>query len=149
MVVYKRNAFSLVKSIVYAIGAGAAVAVIAYIICTALSLNEQTAMIIAIVLGVLVLVGMVLSAVFSENISFEIEPDGKMRYFQKGKLKKEYYLPECSVGYKQVSGRNTATNIEFQIVLPNSEVEKIDVSPLGSTKFFKMYEQMAEFTQEN
>lgn len=142
LVVYKRNVFGLVKSLLYAVGGGLGVGVIAWVICSVLSLSEQTSFIIAIVLGVLVLVGMVLSAIFSENIAFEIYPDGKMRYLQKGKLKKEYNIAECQFGYKQVSGRNTATNITLDIGLPDGEVEHIDVSPLGTMKFFKMYEHL-------
>jgi len=87
-------------------------------------------------------------AVFSENIRFELEPDGTFRYFQKGKLRNSFRLEDCLVGYSRKS-EGTSHDILLQVVcLENGQEETIDCSPIGLRRFEKMFQEIKGHTKE-
>lgn len=146
MTVYKRNAFGLIKSLGLAVGGAVAVGIIAWVICSFISIAETTALFISVGIAVLILIFMVYSAIFSENIAFELYPDGRFRYIKNGKLQNEYNLTQCQVGYKTRTGRNVNTDLKLQIVPPTGESHFIDASPLGSWKFHDMFAAMEKLS---
>ena len=103
-----------------------------------------------ILFGVSVLVFAVLLyvAVFSENIRFELDEDGTLRYFQKGRLKKTYKLEEYLLGYYSKSDRLT-TDITLRILHAESgEEESLDCSPLGERNFHNLFTSIKAHTKE-
>ena len=81
----------MLKGLVLAVAA----AVAAYVIASIFIANA------ALVLGIalLVLLVLVYSAVFSENIRFELE-GGELRYYRGRRLKQRFALADCAIRYQ-------------------------------------------------
>ena len=87
-------------------------------------------------------------AIFSENIHFELDDEGTLRYYKRGKLKNTYNLESCLVGYHSKSD-GTSTDISLHIHdMRNSLEEIIDCSPIGERQFQDMYAKLKGFTKE-
>lgn len=86
-------------------------------------------------------------ALFNENIRFELDRDGRLRYFQNKKLKGEYDIPNCLVGYKRKS-KDGDHDITLEIVALDESSEKtyIDCSPLGYSRFYKLWGELDEMS---
>ena len=83
------------------------------------------------------------SAIFGDNIRFEIEPNlSEMRYIKKGKLKKVYNLEKCAVGYSIRKRGMSVEYIRLKIQDEDGAEEIIDCEPLGETQFMAMVELM-------
>lgn len=144
MQVYKRKLPNLLFSLVLAVCGAVAATVIAWFVLSFFpAVGGAVALFVPLGLGLLVLVGMVYSALFSENIRFELEADGAFRYFKRGTLQQSYQLAQCTVGYTQKSGRNMTTDLELKIVDETGHQHRIDGTPLGHAQFHYMFEAMA------
>ena len=140
MQVYKRSLWVMFKGLLMA----PCSAVLVFCILNMFVENEY------ILYGVPVLIFLVLlnMALFSENIRFEVDPDGTMRYYQKGKLKNTYKMEECLVGFHSKSD-STSADITLHILhVESGEEEDIDCSPIGPRRFADMYENLKALTKE-
>ena len=140
MQVYRRSLWIMLKGIIMAPCA----AVVAYFILN-IFINNTMA-----VLGIpaLIFIALIYMAIISENIRFELEPNGTMRYFKKGKLRKIYNLEEYLIGYRSQSD-GAGSDITLHIVHAESGTEEhIDCSPIGSRKFSNMYTQIKSYSKE-
>ena len=134
MKVYKRSLWVMVKGLLMAPCAAA-------IACFFLSMFVENALVL---MGVpaLIFLALIYMAIFSENIRFELEDNGTLRYFQKGKLKKTYKLEEYLFGYHKKSDSMTS-DITMNIMHVESGAEEsVDCSPLGASRFASMYEEI-------
>ena len=140
MLIYKRSLWIMFKGLLMAPCA----AVVAFFVLNIFVNNSL------VLLGVpfLIFLTLIYLAVFSENIRFELDSDGTLRYFQKGKLKGSYRLEEYMVGYHSKSD-GTSTDITLHILnASNGEEERIDCSPIGKRKFSDMYAKLKLHTKE-
>jgi hypothetical protein len=82
-------------------------------------------------------------AIFSENIYFELEEDGILRYYKGKVLQKTFDIKQCHVGYFRKSDRSfpPSHDIRLKIFDPSQGEEEIniDCSPLGVNSFDEMY----------
>ena len=140
MQVYKRSIFGMLKGIIFAP-------------CTAALIYFGLNFFMddpKIIYGVpsLIFIALIYMAIFSENIRFELDSDGTMRYFKKGKLKHTYILEKCRVSYHSKSD-GTGRDITLHIVHIESGLDdSIDCSPLGSRKFNDMYARLKACIKE-
>jgi hypothetical protein len=98
----------------------------------------------------LVFVILIYSALFGENIRFEVD-GGELRYYKRGKLKNSFQLAGCRVGYRRKSetGLLASHDISLQIIqTENGEETFIDCSPIGPRQFERMYALMKSKTPE-
>ena len=140
MQVYKRSLWVMLKGLLMA----PCTAVLVFFVLNMFVGNSL------ILYGVPVLVFIVLiyMALFSENIRFELDGDGTMRYFKKGKLKKTYKLEEYLLGYHSKSD-GTGHDISLRILhVESGEEESIDCSPIGARRFSDMYSSLKAHTNE-
>ena len=86
--------------------------------------------------------------IFSENIRFELDDTGILRYFKRGKLKKTYVLEEYLFGYRSRSD-STSTDVTLNILhIESNTEESIDCSPIGPRQFSDMYDRVKSYTKE-
>jgi len=140
MQVYKRSLWVMFKGVLMAPCA----AVVVFFILNMFVGNNL------ILFGVPVVVFFVFMnmALFSENIRFELDPDGTVRYYQKGRLKNTYKMEECVVGYHSRSD-GSSHDIKLNILNVESGAEEsIDCSPLGQRCFANLYENLKMHTNE-
>ena len=96
----------------------------------------------------LIFLALLYMAIFSENIHFELEDDGILRYYKRSKLKNTYNLETCLVGYHSKSD-GTSTDIAMHIHdMLNDTEEIIDCSPIGEKQFQNMYARLKGHTKE-
>jgi hypothetical protein len=142
MQVYKRAAFTLVKGLILALFAPVAGVII-------LSFITQNVLIqIAVAAALLAL--MVWMVVFGENIRFEVDTNGRLRYYKRGKLKNEFELARCMLGYHRRTQRGVFGNSDIHLQISETDTGKdynIDCSPLGASRFNRMYETIDGFSQ--
>lgn len=148
MQVYKRTVGSLIKSLILTPFAGVAAFVVLYILLQFVNLGTIGVYLLYIV-PVLAFLWMLYASIFSENIRVEIDPAGTCRYFKNGKLLKQWFLPQCQVGYykRTESGLMGNNNIRLDIRNEMGQDETVDCSPLGSTQFYNMFAHMETFTK--
>ena len=104
----------------------------------------------SVLLGVSVFICLIILyiVIFSENIRFELDDSGTMRYFKKGRLQKTYLLEEYRFGYYSKSD-GSKTDITLNILHVESGTEEtIDCSPIGAGKFSNMYMKIKAHTKE-
>jgi hypothetical protein len=141
MQIYKRTVFSVIRGVIIAPFTGLAVFVVGQFFLPRL-------------LGLLGLVGLIVAlavlyvTVFSENIRFELDSDGKFRYYKMGKLKNEFKLQGYGIGYRSKTERGLlgSSYINLKLQDEHGELTEIDAGPLGNTQFHKMFEEMEKFT---
>ena len=146
MQTYRRSKWVLIKGIVSA----PAAALLVFAVLTYFSDNPL------IVLGIpcAILLLVLYMSLFSENIFFELDETGKFRYFKRGRLKKEYNLRRCLVGYRMKSESGIWGNHDITLQIQaldapeNPFDDYIDCSPLGPGRFDAMFDRMRQFTGE-
>jgi len=139
MKLYKRGIFSLVKSIFVALFAPVALFFV-------LSIFTDNALIMYSICAA-ALLWLLYTGIFNENIKFEISEDGILNYYVRNNLKNTFELKKCTIGYKCKSTNGDADNISLQIITKDIE-EFIDCTPLGMTKFYKMYAEIEQYTNK-
>jgi hypothetical protein len=138
MQVYKRTTFSMLKGIIIAPFSGILVFIVAQILLPVP---------VCAVLGVAVAALIVYITIFSENIYFELEDDGTLRYFKKGTLQNTLDLSQYKIGYHRktewgILGNN---DIRLQFLNTGGEESEIDASPIGTTQFNEMFASMEKY----
>ena len=137
MKVYKRGVFSLIKSLL--------IAIIAPVFLGFLISAFTDNMIFILAIPAAIFLFLLKSAIFSENIKFELSESGEFKYYVRNNLKETYNLADCSIGYSAKSTNGDEDYIYLTIV--NSEGEnRIECTALELNKFYKMYEEMEAFT---
>lgn len=134
MLVFKRGLFSLIKSILIALVAP----VILYFIILIFTDN------VGILYGVsgIAFIFLIVSAIFSENIKFEIEGE-QFRYYLRNKIKTDINLKDYSCGYHSRTTDGSADDLTLYLVnLKTNEESNIDCTALGIRKFHKMYAEI-------
>jgi hypothetical protein len=144
MKTYKRSLFELGKGMVIALFTGAA----AYIV-TGLFTNSAL-----FGLGIPVLVTLLLLyiTVFSEDIYFELEPDGLFRFYKRRILQNTFNLKNCYIAYhrKSEGGFPPTHDITLTIVdTAEGEETGLDCAPLGLDQFNEMFAEMEHFTMKD
>jgi len=140
MRIYKRSLWVMFKGLIMA---PCAAAVVFFV----LNFFVQDYLILFGIPGLIFLV-LIYLAVISENIRFELDDLGKLRYYKKGRLKKEYVLAEYLLGFNSRSD-GTTTDITLLIInIKNGAEEHIDCSPIGERKFSDMYARVKKYTKE-
>lgn len=143
MKVYKRSLGVLLKSLVSAPCA----ALFVYLAASFFTSDIR----ILYGLPILIFLALFYLAVFSENIRFELDGCGRLKYFQKGRLKQTFHLEECAAGYRQNStgGFFGSHDITLEVLcLTNGQATAIDCSPIGLRRFERMYEEIKEYADE-
>lgn len=134
MNIYKRSLFVMLKNIISAPCAGAVLAII-------LNFFVEN---LYILIGVPVFVTLLIlyTSIFSSRIQFTLSNTGEFCYYKKGKLKGQYDLTKCGLGYNR---KTDGEYINLSIVTETGENVLIDAEPLGSSRFMKMFEDMQRF----
>jgi hypothetical protein len=141
MKTYKRTLFELGKGIVIAFFTGAVV----YII---VGLFTGSAL-FGLGIPVLITLAILYITVFSEDIYFELEPDGLFRCYKRRILRNTFDLKSCYITYhrKSESGFPPTHDITLTIVDTALGGEAgLDCSPLGLSQFNEMFAEMENFT---
>lgn len=137
MQVFKRSIITLIWGVL----GGAALAVIIFIVGSIFTNNSM----LLIGIGVVVMLLVWYLSIFSEAIRFELDSDGQFRYYKRGKLRNEFKLRECGIGYLRRSSGSTNHDIQLKILDSNGELTCLDASPLGASRFDKMFAAMEVF----
>jgi hypothetical protein len=140
MKTYKRTLFELGKGMVIALFTGAA----AYII-TGLFTGSA---LFGLGIPILVTLAILYITVFSEDIYFELEPDGLFRYYKRRILQNTFDLKHCYVSYyrKSEGGFPPTHDITLTIVDAAEGGETgFDCAPLGLDQFNEMFAEMENF----
>lgn len=134
MQVFKRKLWQMVKGLILApFGA-----VLVYIIGG--FFTENMTLLGAVAAAVFLL--LVYMAIFSENIRFELEDSGTLRYYKKGSLKHEFDLSNCAAGYRRKSERGLLGSHDITLEIADLSTGQeffLDCSPLGLGGFERMF----------
>ena len=129
---FGRGIMSLVWSLILAVGGGV-------FLWFVISIFTENSLIIYGISGGLFAI-MTYMAIFSENIKFEIT-GSNFKYYKRAKLVNDLDLKEYTSGYRQKSSDGSVDDITLTLVNKKTEeVIQIDATPIGSRKFFEMYE---------
>jgi hypothetical protein len=85
---------------------------------------------------------------FSEDVHFELEPDGLFRSYKRRILQHTFDLKNCYVGYhrKSEGGFPPTHDITLTIVdTAEGEETRLDCGPLGLNQFNEMFREMENF----
>jgi hypothetical protein len=138
---YKRSPFELCKGIVIALVTGSA----AYIITGLFTRGALFGLGIPILLTLAILY----ITVSSEDIYFELEPEGLFRYYKRRVLQNTFTLTNCYISYHRRSegGFPPTHDITLNIVdTATGEETGLDCGPLGVNQFNEMFGEMENFT---
>ncbi|MDR0449827.1 MAG: hypothetical protein LBH26_01005 [Treponema sp.] len=141
MKTYKRSLFELVKGIVIGLVTGIA----AHIVLGLFFRN------VILVTGVPILIAAAILYItfFSEDIYFELEPEGVFRYYKRRILQNTFNLKNCYIWYHRKSESGFPPTHDITLKMLDSGAEdgeiQIDCSPLGLARFDEMYNEMEEF----
>ena len=136
MSVYKRTLWGLVKSLFLAVCGGV------FLIGAAWWFLSDIRIVLGIAAVFILFMGY--SVFFGENIKFELD-NGRLRYYQKGRLKNDFDLRTCSVRYyirSDMSFPPTHDIMLYVTELGRDDEISIDASPIGKRKFDRMFEEM-------
>jgi hypothetical protein len=142
---YKRSIVELIKGIVIALVTG----VVASIIIGLFTSN------VLFGLGVpaLLAIALLYIAIFSEDVFFELEPDGLFRFYKRRILQHSFDLKQCYIGYhrKSEGGFPPTHDITLTILDTAGEGEEVslDCGSLGLNQFTEMWEEMEHFAIKN
>ena len=133
MRVFRRGIFSLLWSLLLAVVGGP---FLGFIISW---FTED--MYIILIPAILVSLWLLYSAIFSENIRFEIDEDGMFRYIKRKKIEKELNLKEYYCGYRTKVSDGTTDDLRLNLLKTDDSEDKFDIdcTPLGTSKFHKMF----------
>ncbi|MDR0813875.1 MAG: hypothetical protein LBO63_07795 [Oscillospiraceae bacterium] len=143
MTTYKRAWNTLLAGIIGGPCAGVAAVIIGGF------LTENMLILIAAAAVICILVWLV--TIFGEAIRFEISESGEFAYFKRGKLKNQFDLKTCSVGYHRRSRGASDHTITLKIRSfseGESTETSIDASALGQMRFERMLAQMETFAPQ-
>lgn len=134
MQVYKRSLWVMVKGLILAVFAGFA----GYFITGFFTQDLR------LIYGIPAALFLILTwlALVSENIRFELEPGGQLRYFKRGRLKHSCQLKNCGAGYRQRSENGIFGSHDITLNLVDMETAQqtsLDCSPLGPSRFERMF----------
>ena len=139
--VYKRSIITMLVGIISAPVAG----VLIWFLCG--MFFDETGMVGAIVGGLITLIFWYIS-IFSERIRLEIDKT-HLKYYKGKKLVHSYKLNQITIGYREkytVGGFGSDT-LDLKIYnVETRESDSIDCAPLGSSRFYKMYNKLSECT---
>ena len=141
MVVYRRSLWVMFKGILMA----PCSAVLIFFFLSLLNVRNNL-----LLFGIpgLIFLALLNMALFGENIRFELEQDGTLRYYRKGRLRSTFVLENCLLGY---SSKSDGSDHDITLRIFDTESggeESIDCSPIGRRRFADMYEAMKAFTKE-
>lgn len=141
MKVYKRGIISLIWSLILAVFGGAFVGFIIYLFYQNMYVYIGVPIIITLLMGY--------GAIFKENIKFELEEE-QLRYFEKKNLVHSLDLSEYYVGYRTKTSDGSADYIylNLQNEDSNESMIEIDCTPLGTSKFYKMYNDLENYAKK-
>jgi hypothetical protein len=141
METYKRSPFELAKGIVIAFFTGGA----AYMIVGMFTRN----VIFGFGIPALITLAILYISVFSEDICFELDPDGVFRYYNRRILQNTFNLTNCYIAYhrKSETGLPSSHDISLKILDTTTEdgETSFDCSPLGLQRFNEMFTAMEHF----
>ena len=139
--VYKRSIITMIVGMIAAPVTG----VIIWFLCGLFF--DETGVIGAIAGGLITLITWYIS-IFSERVRIEIDKM-HLSYFKGKKLVHRYKLDQITIGYREkytVGGFGSDT-LDLKIYnVETRESDSIDCAPLGSSRFYKMYNQLSECT---
>jgi hypothetical protein len=138
---YKRSPIELGKGIVIALFTGVA----AYFI---IGLFTHSAL-FGFGIPILLTLSILYITVFSEDIYFELEPEGLFRYYKRRILQNTFDLKNCYITYhrKSEGGFPPTHDITLNIVdTASGEETGLDCGPLGLDQFNDMFGEMEKFT---
>ena len=140
MQIYKRAWITMLMGVLGAPFAG----LVAVLIGSFFTKNS----LLLIAIGVAICAAILWISVFSEAIHFTLSDAGELSYYKRGKLQQQFDLPHCYVGYRRKTTDATSHDISLRI-LPagkdESDTVYIDVSPLGRSRFEKMFAELEKF----
>jgi hypothetical protein len=138
---YKRTVYELIKGFIIAPFTGFAV----YIVLGLFVHN----VILGLGIPLLIALGILYITVFSENIRFELEPDGVFRYYQRSTLQNTFNLKTCYVWYHRKSESGLPPSHDITLKIQDTTTGEgeigIDCGPLGLNQFDEMFADMEEF----
>jgi hypothetical protein len=144
MKTYKRSRFELGKGIVIAFFTGAAAYIITGIFTGSAFFN----------LGIssLITLSILYITVFSEDIHFELEPDGLFRYYKRRILQNTFNLKNCYITYHRKSEGGFPPTHDITLTIVDTAVDTadggetgLDCGPLGLDQFNEMFGEMENF----
>jgi hypothetical protein len=141
---YKRSLFELGKGVVIAFFVGAAAYVVIGIFASAA--------LFSLGIPILATLALLYIAIFSEDIYFELEPDGLFRYYKRRVLQNTFNLKQCCIAYhrKSEGGFPPTHDITLTIVDAGGDEETgLDCSPLGLGQFNEMFAEMENFAMKD
>jgi hypothetical protein len=144
MKTYKRSFLELGKGMVIALFTGAA----AYFV-TGLFIGSA---LFGLGVPILVTLSILYITVFSEDIYFELEPDGVFRWYKRRILQNTFNLTQCYIAYHRRSegGFPPTHNITLTIADTAGGGETgLDCAPLGLRQFNEMFAVMEHFTMKD
>ena len=149
MKTFKRTPFNFLKNLLYAIFAPVGVFVIAAIVEGFLSVDRVMYFFIVVGIAALIFLFMLYSVLFSEKIFVEVD-EKELRYYKRGKLRETYAFSTYRFGYHTISSSGTTDTIRLKILnIENGNEESLDLQPLGSRQFHKLFAILEENTKEN
>lgn len=146
MRVYKRTKWKLIKSLIIAPLPPVAVGLV---LLWALQWFPYTwFFVITVGLPIIIFICMLHSAIWGENIRFEITDEGKCNYYKNNKFKKSYDLKVCDMGYHHVKDANGGTDrLSLRITDENGQTDILDCEPIGAKQFEQMFKEMQSFSE--
>jgi len=145
MSTYKRIPRKLIKSLLMALFAPVAVSVAMLILL--LFFDTLWFFVLAVVLVCGTFLFMIHSAIWGENVRFEITSEGTLYYYCGKNLVRQFDLIDCSVGYHHLKNANGGTeSLRLRITDKDGNNEIIDCEPIGERKFYIMFEEMQSFS---
>jgi hypothetical protein len=142
---YKRSPVELIKGIVIALVTGVAASIIIGIFTPSPLFG----------LGVpaLLSIALLYIAIFSEDVFFELEPDGLFRSYKRRILQHTFDLKNCYIAYRRKSegGFPPTHDITLTILDTAGEGEEVslDCGSLGLNQFTEMWREMENFALKN
>jgi hypothetical protein len=143
--IYKRSRFELVKGIVITPVTG-------FMVYIVLGLFIDN-VIPGIGIPILIALAVFYITVFSEDIHFELEPDGVFRYYKRQILQNTFNLKNCYVWYHRKSESGFPPSNDITLKVLDTSIEEgeiwIDCGPLGLAQFNEMYTGMEDFAMKD
>jgi hypothetical protein len=138
---YRRSLLELIKGIIIALFTG-------FVIYIVLSWFISNA-VAGLGIPALVALAILYITVFSEDIYFELEPDGVLRYYKRRIIQNTFDLKNCYIWYQRKSETGFPPSHDITLKVLNTGAEDgevwIDCSSLGLDQFNEMFTTMEEF----
>ena len=141
--VFKRSAFTMIWGIVAAPFSG-------FVVWLVVGWFLGDYPIIPYLAGLLTILIILYVSIFSERIKFEID-NNELRYYKGKRLRETHVLADIGVGYHTKIYRGVGGDNDLKLKIYNYNTDKestIDCSPLGQSRFYKLYSCIKERTRE-